>query len=124
MPWKESSVMDERMRFVIPLRDGESMAARAGNGEAARCILMASRAAKMAILVKTAGKPAKLRLKVGRAPIGGNRNDVSFVTLEVLDQSGEVVPDAVVRPKGGSGSAAVRAEAAGLSPASVVVHVG
>src|SRR5215471_6116306 len=27
MPWKESSVMDERMRFVIRLRDGETMAA-------------------------------------------------------------------------------------------------
>ncbi len=26
MPWKESSVMDERMRFVIWLKDGESMA--------------------------------------------------------------------------------------------------
>jgi hypothetical protein len=26
MPWKESSVMDERMRFVIGLQDGESMA--------------------------------------------------------------------------------------------------
>jgi transposase InsO family protein len=25
MPWKESSVMDERMRFVIRLKDGESM---------------------------------------------------------------------------------------------------
>src|ERR1051326_1413748 len=25
MPWKESSVMDERMRFVIRLQDGESM---------------------------------------------------------------------------------------------------
>ena len=23
MPWKESSVMDERMRFVIRLKDGE-----------------------------------------------------------------------------------------------------
>jgi len=28
MPWKESSVMDERMRFVIRLQDGESMAFR------------------------------------------------------------------------------------------------
>ncbi len=27
MPWKESSVMDEGMRFVIRLKDGESMAA-------------------------------------------------------------------------------------------------
>jgi transposase InsO family protein len=26
MPWKESSVMDERMRFVIRLKDGETMA--------------------------------------------------------------------------------------------------
>jgi transposase len=26
MPWKESSAMDERMRFVIRLNDGESMA--------------------------------------------------------------------------------------------------
>lgn len=26
MPWKESSVMDERMRFVIRIKDGESMA--------------------------------------------------------------------------------------------------
>jgi transposase len=26
MPWKESSAMDERMRFVIRLKDGESMA--------------------------------------------------------------------------------------------------
>jgi hypothetical protein len=26
MPWKESSVMDERMRFVIRRKDGESMA--------------------------------------------------------------------------------------------------
>ena len=27
MPWKKSSVMDERMRFVIRLKDGETMAA-------------------------------------------------------------------------------------------------
>jgi hypothetical protein len=26
MPWKESSVMDERMRFVIRLKDGETIA--------------------------------------------------------------------------------------------------
>src|SRR4030095_12974939 len=26
MPWKESSVMDERMRFVVRLKDGEMMA--------------------------------------------------------------------------------------------------
>jgi transposase-like protein len=26
MPWKERSVMDERMRFVIRLKDGETIA--------------------------------------------------------------------------------------------------
>jgi len=26
MPWKQSSVMDERMRFVVRLKDGETMA--------------------------------------------------------------------------------------------------
>jgi transposase len=26
MPWKESSVMDERMRFVVRHKEGESMA--------------------------------------------------------------------------------------------------
>jgi hypothetical protein len=26
MPWKERSVIDERMRFVIRLKDGENMA--------------------------------------------------------------------------------------------------
>jgi beta-galactosidase len=45
---------------------------------------------------KTAGKPAKLRLIADRASIRRNRNDLSYVTLEVLDQAGELVPDAVV----------------------------
>ena len=31
MRWKESSVMDERMRFVIRLQDGESMASQCRN---------------------------------------------------------------------------------------------
>lgn len=45
---------------------------------------------------RTAGKPAKLRLKVDRAAIRRDRNDLAYVTLEVLDQAGELVPDAVV----------------------------
>ena len=45
---------------------------------------------------KTVGKPAKLRLKADRGVIRRDRNDLSYVTLEVLDQAGELVPDAVV----------------------------
>ena len=48
------------------------------------------------IAFKTVGKPAKLRLKADRASIKRNRNDLSFVTVEVIDQAGELVPDAVV----------------------------
>ena len=32
MPWKERSVMDERIRFVIRLKDGESMASLCREG--------------------------------------------------------------------------------------------
>jgi beta-galactosidase len=45
---------------------------------------------------KTAGKPAQLRLRADRISIRRNRNDLSYVTLEVLDQAGELVPDAVI----------------------------
>ena len=45
---------------------------------------------------KTVGKPAKLRLTADRASIRRDRNDLSYVTVEVIDQAGELVPDAVV----------------------------
>jgi beta-galactosidase len=45
---------------------------------------------------KTVGRPAKLRLTADRASIRRSRNDLSYVTLEVLDQAGDLVPDAVV----------------------------
>ena len=45
---------------------------------------------------KTAGTPAKLRLTADRASIRPDRNDLSYVTVEVVDQAGELVPDAVV----------------------------
>jgi len=45
---------------------------------------------------KTVGKPAKLRLKADRQSIRRDRNDLAYVTLEVVDQAGDVVPDATV----------------------------
>ncbi len=45
---------------------------------------------------KTVGKPAKLRLTADRPSIRRDRNDLSYVTVEVVDQAGELVPDAVV----------------------------
>jgi beta-galactosidase len=48
------------------------------------------------LVFRTAGKAAKLRLRADRDSIRRDRNDLSYVTLEVLDQAGDLVPDAVV----------------------------
>ncbi len=42
----------------------------------------------------TAGRPAGLRLRPDRPTIRRSRNDLSFVTLEVVDNAGHVIPDA------------------------------
>jgi beta-galactosidase len=44
----------------------------------------------------TTSKPAKLRLKADRQSIRSHRNDLAYVTLEVLDEAGHAVPDADV----------------------------
>lgn len=116
-------------------------------------------------VILTVGPPARLRLTADRQRISRSRNDLSFVTLEVLDEAGNLVPDAVVpvtftlsgagelaavgtanpkdvhsfrrrnpntfhgkclaivRPTGTAGRATVRAEAGGLTAASLDVQV-
>lgn len=44
--------------------------------------------------VKTAGKPARIHLIADRPVIGASGNDLSFVTIQVLDAKGNIVPDA------------------------------
>jgi beta-galactosidase len=115
---------------------------------------------------KTAGPPAALRMKADRPSIRRDRNDLCFVTLEVLDKAGELVPDAtvpvsfsisgaaaleavgtanpkdvwsfrrprprtfhgkclaIVRPNGAAGSVTLRAQAEGLSSATITIQVG
>ena len=105
-----------------------------------------------------------MALKADRAQIHKSRNDLSYVTVEVHDQDGNVVPDAavvvtfsmkgpaelagvgnanprdmdsfrqgrrttfrgrclaVVRPTGTAGSITLRAEAAGLPPATLTIE--
>jgi beta-galactosidase len=43
-------------------------------------------------LFRTAGSPAQLRLAVDRPRIRADRNDLAFVTVEVLDRAGVIVP--------------------------------
>ncbi|CAO2657636.1 Nn.00g037620.m01.CDS01 [Neocucurbitaria sp. VM-36] len=44
--------------------------------------------------VRTTGAAAKLRLKADRSNIAANGNDLSFITLEIVDSNGDVVPNA------------------------------
>jgi beta-galactosidase len=48
------------------------------------------------VSLRTVGKPAKLRLVPDRKSIQRKRTDLSYVTLEVLDQNDQLVPDAAL----------------------------
>jgi beta-galactosidase len=48
------------------------------------------------VTLQTAGKPSKIRLTADRNHIKANRNDLSYVTVEVIDKNGHLVPDAIV----------------------------
>jgi beta-galactosidase len=74
-----------RAEFDVPFVPGELKAIALKNGK------------QIAVLAfKTAGKPSKLALKADRAQIHVSRNDLSYVTVEVHDAAGNVVPDAAV----------------------------
>ena len=90
-----------RAEFDVPYAPGELKA-----------VAMSSGRPIAELSFKTAGKPARLRLTVDRASIRRDRNDLSYVTVEVVDQAGEPVPDAVV-PVSLSVSGAAELAAAG-----------
>jgi len=46
------------------------------------------------VILKTAGKPAGIRLVADRKNIKANPNDLAYVTAEVVDAKGNLVPDA------------------------------
>ena len=58
---------------VIALKDGKEMESK---------------------VLKTTGKPSKIRLTADRTDIKASRNDLSYVTVEVTDDAGNLVPDA------------------------------
>jgi beta-galactosidase len=45
-----------------------------------------------AVMLKTAGMPAGIKLKADRTSIHASRNDLSYVTVEIADDKGNVVP--------------------------------
>lgn len=44
--------------------------------------------------IKTVGKPAAIRLSADRPTIQADRNDLSYVMVEIHDAEGNIVPDA------------------------------
>jgi len=47
-------------------------------------------------ILKTTGQPAKIRLTADRTAIKASRNDLSYVTVEITDEAGNLVSDAVL----------------------------
>jgi beta-galactosidase len=48
------------------------------------------------VLLQTAGRPTQIRLVSDRTRIKASRNDLAYVTAEILDADGHLVPDAVI----------------------------
>jgi beta-galactosidase len=72
-------------RFDVPYQPGELRAIGLINGkEVAKTTL------------KTAGPAKELRLTADRADIRADRDDLSYVTVEIVDQRGVVVPNAEI----------------------------
>lgn len=46
--------------------------------------------------LKTTGAPAKVKLTADRLKIKANRNDLSYVKVEITDDQGNVIPDATI----------------------------
>jgi len=74
-----------KAEFEVPYAPGEL-----------RAIALAAGKQIAELAFRTAGPPATLRLKADRQSIRRDRNDLAYVTLEVLDKAGELVPDAAL----------------------------
>ena len=140
-------------KFDVPYQPGELRAFGLMNGK-----VIAN------VSLRTAGEPKEIRLTADRYAIRADRNDLSYVTVEVVDQNGIVVPTAsmpvhftvsgageiaatgssapndassfhaplrktyegralaILRPAGDAGKIILKAEADGLSAATIVIR--
>jgi beta-galactosidase len=69
--------------FNINYEPGELKAIGLKNGKAVDSVIL-----------RTAGKPVGIRLVADRMNIHADRNDLAYVTAEVVDVNGQIVPDA------------------------------
>ena len=86
---KDIKIEDKNIAvFEVPYQPGELKAVASDNGrEVAGKVL------------KTAGEPAAIRLVADRNKIKADRNDLSFVKIEVVDKNGQLIPQDSVMVK-------------------------
>jgi beta-galactosidase len=72
-------------KFELPYQPGELHAVGLSDGKPVASIAF-----------HTTGKPSAIRLAADRSTIRASRNDLSYVTVEVVDQDGNRVPNAAV----------------------------
>jgi beta-galactosidase len=70
-------------KFEVPYAPGELKAIAVEDGKEVGTVVL-----------KTVGKPTGLRLKADRSLINAERNDLSYVIVEVVDEKGNVAPNA------------------------------
>ena len=72
-------------RFKVPYQPGELRAVGLTDGKPAASASL-----------RTAAEPTGIRLTADRSTIRADRNDLSYVTVEVVDKNGNVVPNAAI----------------------------
>jgi beta-galactosidase len=72
--------------FEVPYQPGTLKAVNVENGKETA-----------AFELKTAGAPKRIRLIADRINIKANRNDLSYITVEVVDENNQVIPNVEVR---------------------------
>lgn len=80
---KETNPDNYTATFQLPYAPGELKAVNLEKGKE-----------KSAFTLKTTGKAAAIRLTADRNRIKADRNDLSYVKIELIDAEGQVVPDA------------------------------
>lgn len=68
--------------FEVPYQPGELKA-----------VSMKGKKENASALLRTTGSPANIRLTADRRSIKADRNDLSYVKIEILDKDGNIIPD-------------------------------
>ncbi len=102
-------------QFKVPYAPGELRAIGLNNGKAVATTRL-----------KTTGSPRKIRLTADRKSIHASRHDLAYVTVEIVDATGQRVPDAAIPVHflvSGAGELAAQGSATPNDPASFRVPV-